>query len=147
MELHGQWFGFYEYGEHYPEEVTGEKVIFSIHIEKLADNKFSGKCIELTGTHLIEEISFIEGFVEDNFISFQKNYKGKYGFDEEGRPVQPEDDFLHELNYEGQYDAVSGCFTGEWEIWQNDRLPGDLNYILTGAGYWEMSKDAARYGI
>ncbi len=147
LELEGQWFGFYKYGEDYPSEITGEKVIFSISVETIFNNKFSGKCVEIAGSHLIEEISQIEGFIENDFISFQKLYKGKYGFDDEGKSIEIEDQSLHELSYEGTYDFASKSFYGEWEIWLNDRLSGEFNYILIGAGSWEMSKNAMKYGV
>ena len=147
IDLSGQWFGFYKYGEDYPSEIIGEKIIFSINIEKIFNNRFSGKCVEISGIHLIEEISLIEGFIENDFISFQKLYKSKYSFDDEGKSIEIVDQSLYELSYEGRYDFNSKNFLGEWEIWKNDRLPGESNYILIGAGSWEMSKNSKQYGV
>ena len=147
INLHGQWFGYYSYGEEYGPNLHGEKVIFSLLFDEIFNNKFKGKCIELSGIGAVEEISSIEGFIEDDFISFQKLYSGKYVIDEEGNSLETNDPSSHELSYEGKYDYLTKIFNGKWEIWLNDKSSGDLNYILIGSGDWEMSKDSNKYGV
>ncbi len=145
--LPGQWFGYYSYGEEYGLKVNGEKVTFSILFDNVFNNKFSGKCIELSGIGSVNEISSIEGFIENDLISFRKIYNGKYCIDEEENSFEIDDPSPHELSYEGQYNFLTKTFTGKWEVWLNDKTPGDLNYILIGNGGWEMSKDSSKYSI
>jgi hypothetical protein len=147
IELEGQWFGFYSYSEEYGETLSGEKVVMSLLFEKVFNNKFTGKCIELSGVGASEEISQIEGFIENDFISFKKEYQTYYQFEEDGTIKKIEDSGTHELSYEGVYDFDTKAFSGIWEIWFNERAHGEYNYVRIGEGTWELSKNSTRYGL
>jgi hypothetical protein len=145
--ISGQWYGYFSYGPQYGSELEGEKVIFSLLIDEVFNNKFKGKCIELNGIGASEEISKIEGFIENNFISFRKEYSEYFSIDTEGNTMKSEDSECHELSYEGTYNFVTKTFSGDWEIWFNEKAVGEYNYIQLGKGTWEISKDATKYGV
>lgn len=92
--LAGQWFGYFSYGPEYGDQLEGERVIFSLLIEQVFNNKFKGKCVELEGIGASTEVSFIEGYIENKFISFRKEYSNYFTIDEFGKEGKHED-LLH----------------------------------------------------
>jgi hypothetical protein len=147
ISLAGQWYGFFSYGPEYGEELEGQKVIFSLLIEETFNNKFKGKCIELEGIGASTEVSTIEGFIENNFISFRKEYSTYYTIDEEGKEGLHEDLLQPRLSYAGTYNTDKQIFSGAWEIWSNERAAGDGTFVDICTGQWEISKDHTLYGV
>ena len=143
----GQWFGSYSYGPEYGLKLEGEQVIFSILVDEVFNNQFKGKCIELEGLGASTEVSKIEGFIENNFISFTKEYPTNYYIDEFGKEVIVETEINNQLSYKGHYDEETKTFSGSWEIWRNVVSFGDSTSVNIGNGSWEFSKDNDKYRI
>jgi len=139
--LAGQWFGYFSYGSEYGEQLEGERVIFSLLIEEVFNNKFRGKCIELEGIGASTEVSLVEGFIEHQFISFRKEYPSYYTIDEFGKEGKHEDLLHPRLSYSGTFNKISQIFSGAWEIISNERPAGEGTFVDIYTGYWEMSKD------
>jgi len=147
ISLAGQWFGYFSYGPEYGELLMDEQVIFSILIEEVFNNRFKGKCIEIEGIGSSTELSAIEGFLENQFISFTKEYPSNNVIDEKGNAVNYEGSLNPMLSYEGQFNHFNQSFTGTWEIRSTEVAAGDGIYVDVCTGNWEMSKDSARYGV
>lgn len=147
LSLAGQWFGFFTYGPEYGAFLVNEKVIFSILMEEVFNNQFKGKCIELEGIGASTELSTIEGFLENEFISFTKEYPVNNFIGEKGNTVDFEGRVSPRLSYKGQFNRFNQTFNGTWEIWSNEVPSGDGVFVNISTGTWEISKDPARYGI
>ena len=147
ISLAGQWFGFFNYGPEYGALLVNERVIFSILMEEVFNNKFKGKCIELEGIGASTELSTIEGFLENEFISFTKEYPNNSVIDENGNEVIYDGALNVRLSYKGQFNRFNQSFKGTWEIWSNEVPAGDGVFVNISTGNWEISRDPARYGI
>lgn len=147
ITLAGQWFGYFNYGPEYGEILENKQVTFSILFEEVFNNQFKGKCIELDGMGASPELSSIEGFLKNNFISFTKEYPTDNVIDEKGNAVTYEGRLNPMLCYEGQFNHFNQSFTGYWEIRYNEVSAGEGVTVDICTGNWEMSKDAAKYGI
>lgn len=145
--LNGQWFGYFSYGADYGEQLEGERVIFSLLIEEVFNNKFKGKCVELEGIGASTEVSFIEGFIENKFISFRKEYSTYFTIGEFGNEGKHEDLLHPRLSYTGIFNEETQTFSGEWEIITNERPAGEGTFVDICTGQWEISKDNTLYGL
>jgi hypothetical protein len=142
----GQWFGYFSYGPEYGPELEGEKVTFSLLIEELPSGQFRGKCIELKGIGANHEVSTINGFIENNFISFTKEYNTFKSIDEIGNEVDYKGS-PPRLSYKGHFNSYSQTFGGSWEIWANEEPYGDGAFVDVCTGLWEIGREAAAYGV
>lgn len=147
ISIAGQWYGYFSYGPEYGPELEGEKVIFSFLIEEVFNNQFKGKCIELEGMGASTEVSKIEGFLENEFISFRKEYLTNYLIDEFGNELKDEKSSLTRLSYTGHFDENTKTFAGSWEIWTNEVSFGEGAFVIIQTGNWEISKDHIKYGL
>jgi hypothetical protein len=147
VSLAGQWFGYFSYGPEYGEQLEGERVIFSLLIQEIFNNKFKGKCIELEGRGASTEVSHIEGFIENNFISFRKEYSTYYTLDESGNEGKHLP-FLHpRLSYTGSFNQSNETFSGTWEIIANEIPAGEGTFADVFTGHWEISRNHELYGL
>ena len=139
--LAGQWIGYYSYGPEYGEIVNGEKVEFRLFINTFQNGEFIGKSIDLDGITINQEVGKVRGFINDNFISFTKQFPYYEGIDEDGNSYEDRSKVPTPILYTGYYDERSKAFTGNWEI-REDIMPvgeGWLENIATGT--WEIRKD------
>jgi hypothetical protein len=141
LEINGQWKGFFWYGKEYG-DLEGESVEFMMFLE-CSNGEIKGKCFEMGGVGVSSnaDIALINGFINQNQISFIKKYNHATFFDENGN-VQ--DDHLkpsQEIHYEGIFDEKGCEFSGEWEIIERSEIYGDhfVEYVCTGT--WMMKKE------
>lgn len=142
----GQWFGYFSYGPDYGPDLEGEKVTFSFLIEELHSGQFKGKCIELKGIGSSEEVSIIQGFTENGFISFTKEYQLYTTFDEHGNELPYGGSLAPRLSYKGNYNQFNNTYNGTWEMCANEIPFGDGTFVDLATGLWEMGRDSATYG-
>ena len=145
--LTGQWFGYFSYGPEYGEKLEGERVIFSLLITEVFNNKFKGKCIELEGIGASTEVSHIEGFIENKFISFKKEYSAYFTIDEFGNEERYEPLLHPRLSYTGSFNEPNETFSGNWEIISNETPAGDGTFVDIFTGHWEISRNYGLYGL
>ena len=140
ISMSGEWFGHYIYGPEYGEELAGRTVTFKFSIEELADGQFQGTCIDFDGVSTQQEPIIIHGFVDNDYISFTKDYSTYYTFNEDGKPVPDPRKKKPELNYYGHFDLSTGIFSGDWELVEEIRplADGYVEHIFTGT--WEMKR-------
>lgn len=139
--LNGQWMGHFTYGSEYGEELNGEKVQFRLFIEWHENGQFRGKSIDLEGIGANFEIAQVKGFLQENFISFTKEYPHFYGVDENGRISHNEEQPHPVVCYEGQFDEYLKIFRGEWELEIDIKPFGEDWAIDVYRGTWEIRRD------
>lgn len=121
-------------------EVTSRKATFRMVLDDLGDGRFNGKCIDLEGAVSDSGVATIEGFMENSFISFTKEYPTFFEKDENGNEIEIKSNPKPLLTYIGHYDWLSKTFEGTWEILVNDKTNKGANMVVAGAGRWKMSK-------
>ena len=135
----GQWQGFYQYGPEYGEYVEGKEAEFRLFIEEFREGEFKGRAIDWDGFGASGEVSEVQGFVEDRFISMTKKYSRSYSIDEWGNQLE-EDKEGHTVVYEGVFDIKSNCFVGTWEIATDLEHTQDLTLQHVVGGTWSMHR-------
>ncbi len=147
IDLSGQWFGCFTYGPEYGDLLDGQSVSFSLLINQVFNNKFKGQTIELEGIGTSEEIARVEGFIENRFISFVKEYRNNGLIDEHGNLLPSDDKSGNRVLYNGNYIQTEKKFIGTWEVWANEEPFGDGMFVSLSTGTWEISRDGSLYGI
>jgi hypothetical protein len=139
VNISGQWLGYFQYGPEYG-DLYGEKVTFSFVLENLNNDQFYGKCYELEGVGVNPQVSIINGYIEDDFINFVKEYPEHFGIEQDGSFVKQKFNSKPILTYTGQYNHRTQSYQGTWEIEINlgPTIHGDLLDLCTGT--WEMSR-------
>ena len=134
INFSGQWVGHFAYGSEYGDDLAGEKVQFRIFVDDFKEGQFSGRSVDLEGVGSNFEVAKIKGYIDQNFISFTKEYPHYYGFDEEGNVLQDKDRQHPLVAYSGEYDQRTKAFAREWELTNEIEPLGDgwLEEICTG---------------
>ncbi|MFL5740219.1 MAG: hypothetical protein ACJ75B_08375 [Flavisolibacter sp.] len=133
----GRWNGYYEHDNSY--DVSVRKVTFKMVLEDSGENTFKGKCIDMEAELKNGGISRIEGFLENSFISFTKEYE-LFKLDENGKQIKAPPTSKFVLTYIGHFDWLTQTFEGTWEILTDNEQDKGGNMIIVGAGKWKMSK-------
>jgi hypothetical protein len=71
------------------------------------EDEFSG----ITGKHLS-----VKGFIDEDHISFVKQYPCLYEYDADGKIIIDESQLGHEVIYDGYWNEEYGNWSGEWEV-------------------------------
>jgi hypothetical protein len=141
-QLKGHWKGEFTYGPDYGEVMTGVKEKFSLVIEEVTNGSFKGKCVDLEMRNSSEFIqSHIKGFLENNFISFTKEYPYQYLSDEDGNAILDKNKKGHTVTYEGEFNVSTNCFSGTWEIVSFVKLLWFRWFVQRAEGTWSMYKE------
>jgi hypothetical protein len=112
--LHGHWEGTIIYGPGYGENENKE-LYFNIDIVQTKDT-FTGTAVDTRGVGVNPDNALIKGFVEDNEVSFVKQYASTLWFDENNTEILLKDKPSPEINYWGTFDSVTNSIKGNWEI-------------------------------
>ncbi|MBP6688199.1 MAG: hypothetical protein KA160_10110 [Lacibacter sp.] len=139
--MNGKWTGYYEYGPLYGDQLYGEKVSFQLNLNDLGDDTFEGVCQDMEGIGSEKGVAKIKGFINDNFISFTKEYDDVWMFDEAGNEEPNDPKVLSsQLSYKGTYNPHKREFTGEWEILSSIKLSDGSISEQIYYGTWAMKK-------
>lgn len=141
ISMHGQWIGQFVYGPEYGDEMHGEKVQFRLFINECSSGQFNGTSVDMEGYGANMDTAIIKGFVNDDFISFTKEYPDYLIIDENRQIIKDPSNVKPRLNYEGHYNLLSKSFSGQWELWANEELSGEGSIVDIYTGTWEMTKD------
>ena len=139
--ISGEWSGHFTYGPGY-DKLRGTSVPFTLFLEDLGDDQFKGTCIDEETIERKIPPAAVKGFLEDNYVSFIKQYENLFKMDKQGNKVPVKSLEVPELRYEGSWDPATELFTGIWELEGKMTLFGigfSHNRII-GEGTWEMSK-------
>ncbi|KIC92922.1 hypothetical protein [Flavihumibacter solisilvae] len=112
----GQWQGFFIYGAEYGNIVEGHEAEFRLFIEEFEDDQFTGRVIDWESLGANGEVAAIKGFLNDDFISFTKQYSQFHTIDEWGNCEAHSDVSGHQVFYEGRYNRETNSCIGTWEI-------------------------------
>ena len=131
----GKWNGQYTLGDTYSEDMKGISRPFSIDMTYL-DGIISGTCVDEGIENIFTEPATINGFIEDNFISFIKKYPCHWETDDKGNIRKDLELPSLEIHYSGQFDQ--NMFRGNWEMEMlfKDDNGYDFEYVFTGT--WTM---------
>lgn len=135
----GQWQGFFRYGAEYGKLIGGQEAEFRLFIEEYCDGQFSGRIIDWEGIGANGEVSTVNGLLNNDFISFTKQYSTSFGLDNMGNSIIIEGVPGHSVVYEGRFDPKSKRFSGTWNIRLSIGFSskGVVNNVATGT--WRMA--------
>ncbi len=139
LKISGTWNGELIYGEEYGPKIHNNKLFFRLVLEE-NDGDITGECIDVSGTGVVNEPATINGFIEDDMISFVKQYPACYILNKEGSvETIPEKEPL-EMNYSGFYNNENQSFEGDWHmIIEIKQLTfGYAEHAVSGT--WSMKK-------
>lgn len=140
INLSGTWKGHFTYGPEYGEELFNQKVYFLLHL-KSHGKEFEGTSVDIEGVGANYETAVIRGFIEDDLISFVKQYPKNYSIDPDGTTHNDLSKPSPEIQYTGHFHPRKKTFSGDWEMVIESFEHGDGWFEETCSGQWEMSKD------
>jgi len=105
-------------GNYFDFDKDGNEIPFGFRMEVELDEKwnFHGIVWEDEFSGITEKHLTVKGFIDEDHISFVKQYPCAYEFDHEGNSIVDESRRGHSVIYDGYLDEESGIWTGEWEI-------------------------------
>lgn len=135
----GQWQGFFRYGAEYGKTIGGQEAEFRLFIEEYCDGHFSGRIIDWEGIGANGEVSTVNGLLNNDLISFTKQYSTAFGLDNMGNSITIEGVPGHSVMYEGRFDSKLKSFSGTWKIQLSIRSINKsvVNNVATGT--WRMA--------
>lgn len=136
--LEGQWTGVITYGPEYG-EFEGKELYFEAQFIQTADT-FNGTAIDTGGAFPQEEEATISGFIEEDEISFVKQYPYDGIIEEDGTVISDKNKPGPEINYFGKYNALNGTFEGTWEIATDAFEYGYGWFENVATGTWTMKR-------
>ena len=138
MNIIGNWEGYYEYGEGYSLPQFGERVEISV-IFQGSNDKFIGTVNEKPSDHSIPLEATIQGFTENELISFVKHYPKAPRIKEHGSSEIVFEQGQLEIEHMGFIDTSHNSMYGTWTITQN--MEDELGiFEVTTYGIWLLRK-------
>ena len=133
----GQWQGFFRYGPEYG-NLEDAEAEFRLFVENVQDGQFTGRIIDWNGTGANGEVAMVTGYVNDDFISFTKQYHHFHIIDDFGNTEELPDQPGHLVDYEGYYNYKTSSFVGTWAIVMVVAHTPEMTQELTMTGTWHM---------
>lgn len=133
--MHSTWKGYYIYGNGFTLPYFGEKINVTFEIE-IDDHQFSGTCTEEENSLAQDMEATIEGFIEEQFVSFTKTFPFPLNFqdaDEVGKKPQ-------ELIHEGLFDSETNTMYGSWILPSFAQIEL-VEREVSMEGLWFLKKD------
>jgi hypothetical protein len=136
--ISGKWKGEYICGPEY-ENHQGRTVEF---ILELIENSglIRGICIDFATKEYFSEPITVSGFIDNDFISFTKQYPFTYFIDEQGKVIIDRSKPHPEITYSGEFDRETNTFVGEWDIVVDSQKFGDGYFDDSLTGTWTMKR-------
>jgi hypothetical protein len=79
----------------------------------------------------------VNGFIEDDLISFIKQYPAYYSVNENDEVLIDRDQKHPTIHYYGTYDENASTLSGTWEI-ETEHPEFPFQYSLISLGSWEI---------
>jgi hypothetical protein len=139
-DIEGTWLGTLSYGPEYGYDIHGQTLDFEIVITKSPanDGTFTGVARDIKGLGVNPTKAHIEGFVEDNLISFTKLYEQQFNFTEDGGAERANKNIP--IQYDARYNPDLGKYVGEWVIIEYVKDYSGFYQSYEATGLWEMRK-------
>ncbi|MBL1278832.1 MAG: hypothetical protein COA33_001055 [Fluviicola sp.] len=103
---------------------------FKMEVEIDSNFSFKGTVWEDEFSIASNKYLIVNGYIDNDHISFVKTYPCLYEFNEEGELVIDESKKGHEVIYDGYWDKDKKYWTGEWEV-EGETAPLRFNNIVT----------------
>lgn len=139
MNVNGQWNGFYEYGVGYDLPFFGSRVEMEIKFIE-SDGKISGIVNEIPSQFSVNASASIEGFVENEIISFIKKYPIIPEINPDKKTVSQSEGSL-EIIHTGFIDEENQAIYGDWIIEEEFIDENGYNQIETLSGIWLLKRN------
>jgi len=107
--FHGKYFAIDQNGNESPFE-------FRMEVELDDEQSFTGTVWEEEFSGITGKGLTVKGFIDENHISFVKQYPCLYDAGENGEIIIDESKHGHEVIYDGHWNEELGSWFGEWEI-------------------------------
>lgn len=109
------WKGFFTYLQGYDAIDNYIKVGFEMELNFDGDS-FTGTSLDSESENIFQEPVIVKGFIENDIISFVKNYPYHYYKDEDGIITVDQNLSHPDIEYLGYYDDSENKFSGTWEM-------------------------------
>ena len=139
MKIEGNWVGQYTYGEDYPANDIGRSVLFEMNVTA-SGIEFFGHFSDDETRNIFQDEGVVAGFLEGDYICFDKQYPKAWDVNETGVIEVLEDSIPPVIKYEGV--LSDDQFEGTWEIHQYYKEGDEFFSIVNGTGSWSMRKNA-----
>ncbi len=105
-------------GNYFQVDLNGNEIPFRFRMDVELNEKlsFTGKVWEDEFSGLSGKELTVKGYIDEDHISFVKQYPCAYEIDENGEVLIDESRKGHHVIYDGYWDEVNGCWLGEWEV-------------------------------
>lgn len=136
--ISGKWKGEYICGPEYDNH-HGRTVEF---ILELIENKgsISGVCMDFETKEYFSEPIIVLGFIDNDFISFTKQYPFSYFINEQGQVIVDRTKPHPEITYSGEFNPETNTFFGEWDLVLDSQKFGDGYFDDSLTGTWTMKR-------
>jgi hypothetical protein len=136
--LTGVWKGYYTYNKKYYKNKEGVKNHFTITIENVSGNSFSGKVEDDAATGGTSGVGRVEGKVKGDKIEFIKKMPVHVMFDGEKRIL--EENKSHPNIYYSGILSDNKVKAGKWRFRRRIFFSGGRLFWGAGNGEWAMEK-------
>ena len=136
--IQGTWFGEYSINDGTNEQPDIKYFHFELRVKE-DENGFTGKFIDKT---LKTHDSEIQGFLDNDFISFLRNSSQQAQIVENLRLKFENKEKKIEFHFSGNYIETEDCYQGFWEVEVEEEREGLQDSFLdeTRVGAWYMRK-------
>jgi len=138
LNLNGRWTGVIVFGNRY-RQLQGKNLYFDLEITQ-DNNKITGTSIDTGGQGASPDPANIKGTIDDNFISFIKQYSSYHYYDLNGQVIVDRTRLGPEIFYTGLYNETENEFSGDWKLIHKLKLFGITLFKLSATGLWTMKR-------
>jgi len=127
------WKGFFTYYEGYEPFKKCIQVDFDMQIS-FDEDSFTGICSDSESKHIFEKPADVKGFIDEEKISFIKNYPCLYYKDEDGKIMLDRELKHPEIHYLGYFNENKRNISGTWEmvVYERKHLDYYLEEVISG---------------
>lgn len=136
MKISGIWEGYYEYGYGYVLPYFGERVKITLQMDGNQGN-FKGRIVEEKSNFSVPYESIVEGFIENNIVSFNKIYPVIPNIQDDNITIEYFDGNL-EIDHSGYFDEDNSAMYGTWIIHNLDEEAEAQGHFC--AGTWLLKR-------
>lgn len=115
IQVAGTWYGEQTYNDDHRPELQGKKMSFRLTLDE-NDGDISGECIDTEGTGIVPEAASITGFIDEDILSFVKQYPNHYFINYQTEIEKIDEKEPPEINFTGSYNRENDTFEGEWHV-------------------------------
>ncbi len=134
-KINGTWVGQLTYDNENEDNILHFEMTISVR-----KGIITGKCQDMGESKDIQEPAEINGFVENNIVSFIKKYKHYYEIDENDNLREVPGKAPVDINYTGKYIEEQKRIEGDWDIITQSHQYGYGSFEEVITGKWMMVK-------